>query len=248
MDTLATLWQSFVQWLHTVGVHVGPGVTGAAGEMGTGVAHLAQKLDLGSLLALAAALGWASGFRLYAVVFVTGVAGLVGWIPLPAGLQLLQHPAMLVVSGSLLFLEFFADKIPGVDSLWDIVQSVVRIPAGAALAAAVFGADNATMAAVAGLMGGTLAATSQAAKTTTRAAINASPEPFSNVLASLAEDGLSVGAVWLATTHPVAFGVLLVIVVVVMWIVTWMLIKFLKAAFRRLSRFFSGQEKGELHV
>lgn len=242
------LWQNFVQWLHTLGLHVGPGVAGVAGEVGAGVGQMAQKLDLTSLFALAAALGWASGFRLYAVVFITGLAGLAGWIPLPAGLQLLQHPLMLVASGSMLFLEFFADKIPGVDSLWDIVQSVVRIPAGAALAAGVFGADNATMAAVAGLMGGTLAATSQAAKTTTRAAINASPEPFSNILASFVEDGLVVGAVWLATAHPVVFGVLLAIVVVVMWIVTWMLIKFLKAAFRRLSRLFSGSEKGAMNV
>src|SRR4051794_40421694 len=113
------LWQNFVQWLHTLGLHLGPGVSSAAGVVGEGAAGLAQKLDLTSLLALAAALGWASGFRLYAVVFITGLAGLAGWIPLPAGLQLLQHPAMLVASGSMLFLEFFADKIPGVDSLWD---------------------------------------------------------------------------------------------------------------------------------
>lgn len=245
---MEALWQNLVQWLHMLGLHIGPGTAGVAGDVGAGVAHMAQKLDLASLLALAAALGWASGFRLYAVVFITGMAGLAGWIPLPAGLQLLQHPAMLAASGSMLFLEFFADKIPGVDSLWDLVQSVVRIPAGAALAAAVFGADNATMAAVAGLMGGTLAASSQAAKTTTRAAINASPEPFSNVMASLVEDAMPIGAMWLATTHPLLFGSLLLVVVVTMWIVTWMLIKFLKAAFARLSRFFSGTEKGGLNV
>lgn len=245
---MEALWQNFVQWLHTLGLHYGPGAANVAGELGSGVAHVAQKLDLTSLLALAAALGWASGFRLYAVVFITGIAGLAGWIPLPPGLQLLQNPLMLTAAGGMLFLEFFADKIPGVDSLWDIVQSVVRIPAGAALAAGVFGADNTTMAAVAALMGGTLAASSQAAKTTTRAAINASPEPFSNVLASLVEDGLVVGVMWLSTAHPVVFGVLLAIVVVIMWIVTWMLIKFLKAAFARLSRFFSGSDKGGLNV
>ena len=158
------LWQGFVHWLHALGLHFGPGAANVAGDVGSGVAHIAQKLDLTSLFALAAALGWASGFRLYAVVFITGLAGLAGWIPLPPGLQLLQHPLMLTAAGGMLFLEFFADKIPGVDSLWDIVQSVVRIPAGAALAAGVFGADNATMAAVAALMGGTLAASSQAAE------------------------------------------------------------------------------------
>jgi hypothetical protein len=197
------------------------------------------SLGTPELLALAGALGWASGFRLYAVVFLVGAAGALGWMELPAGLQVLQHPALLGASGFMLFVEFFADKIPVVDSLWDMVNSVVRIPAGAALAAGVFGADSGAMALAAALLGGSLAATSQAAKTTTRAAINASPEPFSNIAMSLVEDGLVVGAVWLATNHPVAFGVLLLIAVVLMWIVTWMLFKFLRAVFRRARSFFT---------
>jgi hypothetical protein len=135
----------------------------------------------------------------------------------------------------MLALEFFADKIPGVDSLWDIVNSVLRVPAGAALAAGVFGADGSTMAWVAALLGGGLAVTAQAAKTTTRAAINTSPEPFSNVAASLFEDGLVIGIVWLATQHPLAFGVLLVVAVLAMWAVVWMLFRFLRAVWRRLT-------------
>lgn len=198
-----------------------------------------QSLDMPSLLALAAALGWVSGFRLYAVVFLVGAMGAAGWMVLPAGLQVLQHPMVLAASGALLFIEFFADKIPGLDSLWDIVNSVIRVPAGAALAAGVFGADHATLALVAALMGGTLAASSQAAKTTTRAAINTSPEPLSNVAASLLEDGLVVGALWLATNHPLIFGVLLITAVVLMWIVTWLLFKFLRAALRRLRALLS---------
>lgn len=198
-----------------------------------------QSLDMPSLLALAAALGWVSGFRLYAVVFLVGAMGAAGWMVLPAGLQVLQHPMVLAASGALLFIEFFADKIPGLDSLWDIVNSVIRVPAGAALAAGVFGADHATLALVAALMGGTLAASSQAAKTTTRAAINTSPEPLSNVAVSLLEDGLVVGALWLATNHPLIFGVLLIIAVVLMWIVTWLLFKFLRAALRRLRALLS---------
>jgi Domain of unknown function (DUF4126) len=194
-------------------------------------------LDTSHLLALAAALGWASGLRLYAVVFVTGLAGTMGWFLLPQGLQFLQHPAMLLASGIMLFVEFFADKIPGLDSLWDLVHSVVRIPAGALLAAGALGADGASMTAVAALLGGTLAATSQAAKTTTRAAINTSPEPFSNVMASLVEDGLVVGSVWLASTYPVVFGVVLTVVVVLMWIVTRLLFRFLCAVFRRVTAF-----------
>ena len=164
-------------------------------------------------------------------------------VVLPPGLMVLQHPAMLIASGVMLFVEFFADKIPGVDSLWDILHSVIRIPAGAVLAAGALGADGATTAVIAALMGGTLAATSQAAKTTTRAAINTSPEPFSNLLASVVEDGLVVGAVWLATTHPLVFGITLVITVVLMWAITWLLFKFLRAVFRRVSAFLSGSPK-----
>ena len=191
------------------------------------------SLGTAELLAIAAALGWASGLRLYAVVFLTGLTGALGWWELPAGLQVLQHPALL--GGFMLFVEFVADKIPWVDSLWDMVNGVVRIPAGAALAAGVFGADAGTMALVAALLGGTLAATSQAAKTSTRAAINASPEPFSNIAASLVEDGLVVGALWLATQHPLVFAVLLALMVLLMWAVTWMLWRFLRGVLRRLT-------------
>jgi hypothetical protein len=198
-----------------------------------------STLGTPELLALAGALGWASGFRLYAVVFLVGIAGAMGWMDLPSGLQVLQHPALLGASGLMLFVEFFADKIPLVDSAWDMVNSVVRIPAGAALAAGVFGADSGAIALAAALLGGSLAATSQAAKTTTRAAINSSPEPFSNVAMSLVEDGLVVGALWLATSHPLLFAVLLAITVVLMWVVTWMLFKFLRAVFRRARSFFT---------
>lgn len=193
-----------------------------------------NTLGTPELLALAAALGWASGLRLYLVVFATGLAGWLGWIDLPPGLQALQHPALLGASGFMLFVEFFADKIPYVDSVWDLAHSVIRVPAGAALAAGALGADSATMALVAALMGGTLAATSQAAKTSTRAAVNASPEPFSNVGMSLLEDGLVVAALWLATEHPLVFGVLLCIAVLAMWLITWTLFRFLRAAWRRV--------------
>lgn len=237
------IWNSFVEWLRGFSAQAGQQAVEAGAQIGgqvaEGVGAAASQLDMTSLMALAAALGWASGFRLYAVVFLVGSMGLAGWLPLPEGLQVLQHPAVLAISGALLFVEFFADKIPGLDSLWDIVNSVIRVPAGAALAAGVFGADNATMAVVAALLGGTLAASSQAAKTSTRAAINTSPEPFSNVAMSLVEDGLVIGAVWLATNHPVVFGILLLIALVLMWIVTWMLFKFLRAAFRRLRNLFS---------
>jgi hypothetical protein len=193
-----------------------------------------MDLDTTRLLALAAALGWASGLRLYAVLFLTGLAGHMGWVELPPGLALLQHPLMLAASGFMLFLEFFADKIPGVDTLWDMLHTLVRIPAGAALAAAAFGADQATWATIAGLLGGGLAATSHIAKATTRAAVNTSPEPFSNIGLSLLGDAAVPGTLWLAFAHPAAALVAIAIASVVMIAVIVVLMKFLAVLWARL--------------
>ena len=200
-----------------------------------------NSLDMPQLLALAAALGWASGVRLYLVVLLTGLAGYLGWLPLPSGLHLLAHPVVLAASGFMVFVEFFADKIPGLDSIWDMVHTAIRIPAGAALAAGVFGADHAAMALVAALLGGGFAATAHAAKATTRAAINTSPEPFSNVGASLVEDGMVPVGLWLAVAHPLLFGVLFIAVLVLsVWLIrkSW---RFLKSLFGRVARIFSGR-------
>ena len=232
-----TLWLHLVQWLHSVGLHMDAGV---AREVAAGAAQVTQRLDMPALLALAAALGWASGFRLYAVVFLVGGMGALGWLALPAGLQVLQHPAVLLVSGLLLSVEFFADKVPFIDSAWDALNVFIRIPGGALLAAGVFGADNATMGVVAGLLGGSLAATSLATKMTARAALNTSPEPFSNGLVSLFEDGLVVAVVWLATQHPLWFGVALVVMLLLSALLLVVLFQFLRAVWRRVSSVFSG--------
>ena len=239
--------QSVVQWLHGIGIHpttdaaaaMGSAVGQAGAAVGGAVAPVVAKMDMPSLLALAAALGWASGFRLYAVVFLVGAMGYVGWIPLPKGLQLLMHPAVLAASGFMLLVEFFADKIPWVDSVWDTVNSVIRIPGGALLAAGVFGADSGTMGLVAGLLGGSLAATSFATKATTRAAINTSPEPFTNWLASFFEDGLAVAVVWLATQYPVTFGVVLAVMLLVSVLLLVVLYKFLRVVVRKMRAFFA---------
>ena len=238
--------QTVVQWLHSIGIHpttdaaaaVGDAVGQAGAAVGGAVAPVVAKMDMPALMALAAALGWASGFRLYAVVFLTGAMGYAGWIPLPEGLKLLMHPAVLTASGFMLLVEFFADKIPWVDSLWDTVHSVIRIPAGALLAAGVFGADSATMGLVAGILGGSLAATAFATKATTRAAINTSPEPVSNWLASFFEDGLAVVVMWLATQYPVTFGIVLAVMLVLSVLLLIVLWKFLKLVVRKLRDFF----------
>ena len=200
-----------------------------------------QALDTAQLIALAGALGWASGVRLYLVMLLTGLAGYLGWMELPQGLHLLAHPVVLGASGFMVFVEFFADKIPGLDSLWDVVHTVIRIPAGAALAAGVFGADSSAMGLAAALVGGTLAATSHAAKATSRAAINTSPEPFTNIGTSLVEDSLVPAGLWLAIAHPLVFIPLLALVLVLsIWLIRlcW---RFLAQLFARVARIFSGK-------
>jgi len=199
-----------------------------------------MNLDTPQLLAIAAALGWASGLRLYAVLFLTGAAGALGWIELPHGLRLLQHPLMLGASGAMLGVEFFADKIPGVDSLWDVLHTVLRIPAGAALAAAVFGADQATWATIAAVLGGGLAASSHVAKATTRAAANTSPEPFSNIGLSLLGDGLVPAVLWLSWTHPLVLAAFLVLALAVSAVLVWVLATFLRQLVRRFSALSRG--------
>jgi hypothetical protein len=195
-------------------------------------------LDAPGLFAIAAALGWASGLRLYAVVFLTGIAGTFGWVDLPVGLKVLQSPLMLGASGLMLFVEFFADKIPGIDTLWDAIHTVIRVPAGAALAAAVFGADQSSWALAAALMGGTLAATSHVAKATARAAINTSPEPVSNIAMSLLGDSVVPLSLWLSWVHPYVFFAVLAVALVVMVVLTWVLAKFLRQLLQRVSGWF----------
>lgn len=202
----------------------------------------AASLDTTQLVALAAALGWASGIRLYGVLFLTGLAGMMGWVPLPHGLQVLSNPVVLGASGFMLFVEFFADKIPGLDSLWDMVHSVIRIPAGAALAASVLGADGSTMGLVAAVLGGTLAAASYGAKATTRAAINTSPEPFSNIGMSLAEDATVATGLWLAVQYPLLFIVLvLLFTLFAVWVIRRMF-RYVTRLLKRLVGIFSGAD------
>jgi hypothetical protein len=160
-------------------------------------------------LAIAMALAWGAGVRAYAVVFAVGLAGAMGWVELPGHLDVLQHPLVIAASGFMTLVEFGADKVPWLDSIWDAVHSFVRIPAGAALAAMVFGDSTSAVMVAAGLLGGSLAAAMHVTKAGTRATINLSPEPFSNWAASLSEDALVPLGLWLAFTHPVVFFAML---------------------------------------
>jgi hypothetical protein len=190
----------------------------------------------GTLAALAIALGagWASGLNTYAVVLVLGLGQSFGLVALPHDLQVLGSPWVLAAAALLFALNFFADKIPYIDSLNDLLHTVVRIPAGAVLA---FGAADQTtpeIAVIAALLGGTLAAGSHIAKTGARALINTTPEPFSNIAASFATDALVIAGLVLAITHPITFMCLLALFVAGL---IWLLPKLVRLAllpFRRL--------------
>jgi hypothetical protein len=183
-------------------------------------------------IAVATALAWGAGLRAYAVIFLVGLAGTLGWFELPEHLRQLQHPLVLGASGFMMLVEFFADKLPWLDSAWDAVHSFIRIPAGAALAAAVFGDSGAAVALAAAILGGTLAAGVHATKAGTRAALNTSPEPFSNWTASLAEDALVPTGLWLSVAHPAVFFVLLAVFLVAAVI----LVRFIWRGLRTLLR------------
>ena len=161
------------------------------------------------LFALGLALACLAGIRAYLTVFGVGVAALLGWMPLPAGMDVVTSPWVLGTAGALALVEFFADKIPGVDSAWDLVNTLARVPVGAFLASAAFSPDGEWSLAAAAV-GGVAALSTHALKSSTRVAINASPEPVSNWVASGTEDAIAVGGLGLALWAPVAAGVLMV--------------------------------------
>ena len=168
-------------------------------------------MDLVQTIALSSGLAWASGLRLYLVVFLAGLLSHFGYLHLQHTLAALQHPLVIGVAGLLALAELVADKVPVFDSLWDSFQTFIRIPAGAMLAAFAIGEVDPAWTVAAGLLGGTITAGTHFAKAGSRLAINASPEPFSNWLASFGEDGLVLGGVWLLLAAPALFlGVLVV--------------------------------------
>jgi hypothetical protein len=191
-------------------------------------------MDIVNSIAVASGLAWASGLRLYAVLFLAGLLGRLGYVSLPEGLAVLQHSAVIGAAGLMFFVEFFADKIPALDSVWDGIHTFVRIPAGALLAAYSLAGQDPGIMLAAGILGGTLAAGTHLTKAGTRAVINASPEPFSNVAASITEDALVFGGLFTAFQHPWVFLVLLVVFIILMF---WLLPKLwrgVRAMFRRL--------------
>lgn len=170
--------------------------------------------------ALVAGLGWASGLRLYLTLFVLGLIVHFDVVRLPAAFEILGHPWVLAASGLMLAAEFFADKLPGFDSIWDAFHTFIRIPAGAVLAGAAVGPADPVLVAVAAVLGGALASGTHVAKAGTRALINTSPEPFSNWVASFSEEAMLLGGLWTMVKFPLAFLVLLALfIALLIWLI-----------------------------
>ncbi len=184
-----------------------------------------------TLQALSLALGtaWASGINLYATVAALGIAGRMEMIQLPPDLQVLTHPAVIAVACIMYVIEFFADKVPYVDSGWDVLHTFIRVPAGAILAARSLGPMNPALELVALLGGGAVALAAHGTKATARLAINASPEPFSNWLASITEDFAVLGGIWMIFNHPV---LMLMLVLVFLTLIVWLVPKLFRLAKR----------------
>ncbi len=197
------------------------------------------------LIALTMGVAWASGINLYATIAMLGILGGTGNLDLPPGLEVLQHPGVIVAAGFMYCVEFFADKVPGVDTGWDTLHTFIRIPAAAILAAGAVGEVNPAIILMAGILGGTLAATSHTLKAGTRVLINASPEPFSNIGVSLVEDTLVLAGLAGAVFYPTEFLVFMALfIALAIWLLpkVWRGVKFL---FARIKQVFQGGPQPE---
>ena len=176
-------------------------------------------MELIQQLALAGGLSWASGLRLYLTVFAVGLLAKLDYIALPAALNILSNPVVIGVCGIFAVIEFLADKIPYVDSAWDSIQTFIRIPAGALLAMGAMNSSDPIIATIVALLGGSLAGATHATKAGSRALINTSPEPVSNIAASLGEESLLLTGGWLVFAHPAVFiGLLCAFVLLLFWL------------------------------
>jgi len=184
------------------------------------------------LFALLAAIGFAAGLNLYATIAVLGLLARFGHLPLPMGLQLLDTWTVIGVSSILFVIEFFADKIPGFDLIWNALHTVVRVPIAGLLAYQATSQLSPEKQLLATLLGAAVALAAHGGKTAVRAAVTPSPEPFSNITLSLGEDALAIGLTWLATRHPYAAGILAAVFVAIIVLLVRLVIRALRALFR----------------
>lgn len=187
-------------------------------------------------LALAMGASWVSGINLYAGVATLGLLGRFAHLNLPGDLDVLTNWWVIGVSLCLYVIEFIADKVPLIDSAWDAIHTFIRIPAGAVLAAAAFGDFDRGVQVIALLLGGGLALSSHGTKAATRAAINTSPEPVSNITASLAEDLVAIGSIALAPYYPILVIVVVVIAVIASAILLPRIFRYLRSVMARVRK------------
>ena len=197
-------------------------------------------MDTIHIIALTLGAAWASGINLYAAILTLGILGAGGYTQLPESLQVLQDPIVIGAAGLMYFVEFFADKTPGVDTGWDTIHTFIRIPAGAILAAGAAQGLEINQAAelTAAILGGSLAATSHFTKAGSRVLINASPEPFSNWTASIAEDLAVIGGLWAALNHPWLFVIALSLFIVMTILLLPKIWRAIKALMRKIGNLF----------
>jgi hypothetical protein len=185
-------------------------------------------------LGLALGAGFSSGLNLYATVATLGLLQRFGLLHLPPHLQVLSHPWVLGIALALYLVEFFADKIPYLDTIWDVVHTFIRPPAAALLAFAAAGGVAPQWRWAAALLAGGVALTSHGTKASARAAVNTSPEPFSNWILSFGEDVLAVWLTWMATAHPLATTIVVAVLVALSVFLLYHLFRFVRRAFQRL--------------
>ncbi len=203
-----------------------------------------EAVPLVQAVALAAGLAWASGLRLYLVLFLAGLLAHFGYLQLPDSLEVLKNPLVMGACAVMLLAEFVADKVPGFDSFWDTLQTFVRIPAGGVLAALSLGVSDPALMLAAGLIGGTITAGTALTKAGGRLAINTSPEPFTNWAASFGEEAAVLGGFWLMLQHPAIFlGLLVLFLLLLVWLMP-KLWRFLRAMIARIAGFLRGDSAG----
>lgn len=192
-------------------------------------------------LALAMGSSWVSGINLYAGVATLGLLGRFAHLNLPGELGVVTNWWVIGVAVGLYVIEFFADKVPLIDSAWDAIHTFIRVPAGAVLAAAAFGDFDKSVQVIAFLVGGGLALSSHGTKAATRAAINTSPEPASNITASLAEDVVAVGSMALAPFYPILIIVVVLIAVIASVILVPRIVRYLRSVVARVRKLGSNE-------
>jgi hypothetical protein len=202
-----------------------------------------EALDqISTTLALTMGLAWASGINLYATLFTLGYLANTGNIDLPPDLLIIANPLVMGAAGLMYCVEFFIDKIPGIDTAWDTIHTFIRIPAGAMLAAGAIGDMNPAIEVAAALLGGGLATATHATKAGTRVLINTSPEPFTNWAASISEDVAVIGGVWACLNYPIFFLIALFLSILLMIWILPKILRGIKKVFRFIINLFQKKQ------